>query len=370
MSKPKILHILHTLERGGGVQERRCSIINRTSDIYDHHVVVPKLTKNDIKLQPNIKIVSLNLRYSKESLLVFTLLYPLYSFLKSNKEFDIIFISPATIAIPCLILKILRITKAKIISSVHNAMNTKGINASSIKNMIYLNMFKILSKNIEKLVFVSEGLKEDLQTKFLKDTRKALLIYNPVVDENYYNVMSQESTGAVFSESKFSFLAIGRLHPQKNYPLMISAFKYINNSNIELVIIGDGPDEMKLKSLARDVPNVKFLGHQDNPLKYLAICDAFILTSQWEGFGNVVVEALYFDRKVIVSDCDYGPSEIIEHGKWGSIFPKDDLPSLIDIINNTVNTVEPVCTRNRALDFSIGNSIEAYKKMFDNLSLQ
>lgn len=370
MAKIRILHILHTIEKGGGVQERRCSIINGTSHIYEHHIIVPKLTKNDIELKPSIKVESLNLRFNKESLLVFALFFPLLKFLKFNREFDIIFISPATIAIPCIILKILRLTKAKVISSVHNAMNTQGLNSTSIKNVIYLSMFKLLSKNIEKLVFVSEGLKEDLETKFLKDRKKSLLIYNPVVDESYYNAMSQESIGTVFSEIKFSFLTIGRLHSQKNYPLMISAFKAIDRDDIELIIIGDGPDELKLKSLACGAPNIKFIGHQDNPYKYLAMCDAFLLTSQWEGFGNVVVEALYFNKKVIVSDCNYGPSEIIEQGKWGSIFPKDDISSLINVINTTVSTVQPALTRSRALDFSIGNSIEAYKDMFDNLMLQ
>ncbi|MBE2170231.1 MULTISPECIES: glycosyltransferase [unclassified Cobetia] len=370
MAKVRILHILHTIEKGGGVQERRCSIINSTSHIYDHHIIVPKLTQNDIELKSSVKVESLNLRFNKESLLVFTLFYPLLNFLKANRAFDIIFISPVTIAIPCIILKMLRLTEAKIISSVHNAMNTQGLNITSIKNVIYLSIFKSLSKNIEKLVFVSEGLKKDLENKFLKDTKKSLLIYNPVVDEDYYNAMSQESIGTVFSENKFSFLTIGRLHPQKNYPLMISAFKAIDSSDIELVIIGDGPDELKLKSLAGDVSNIKFLGHQDNPYKYLAMCDAFILTSQWEGFGNVVVEALYFDKKVVVSDCDYGPSEIIEQGKWGAIFPKDDISSLIDVIKATVNTVQPAFTRSRALVFSSDNSIKSYKDMFDSLLLQ
>ena len=88
------------------------------------------------------------------------------------------------------------------------------------------------------------------------------------------------------------------------------------NKNIKcrLVILGDGPERSKLEKLIIDKnqqENIYLLGLQENPFHYLKRSDLFVLSSNWEGFGNVVFEALTCAIPVISTDCEFGPNEII-----------------------------------------------------------
>jgi len=71
-------------------------------------------------------------------------------------------------------------------------------------------------------------------------------------------------------------------------------------------------------------------GFQHNPFRYLAASTVFALTSNWEGFGNVIIEAMACGAPVVSSDCDYGPREIIRDGENGLLFPPGDRQALAE----------------------------------------
>ena len=98
---------------------------------------------------------------------------------------------------------------------------------------------------------------------------------------------------------------------------------------MQLIIIGSGPEEEKLRKLVLDLSisqSVTFTGQVSNPYSILKRCDLFILASIWEGFGMVIVEALTLGVPVIASDINSGPQQILENGKYGKLFnPYDSL---------------------------------------------
>ena len=158
---------------------------------------------------------------------------------------------------------------------------------------------------------------------------------------------------------------------QKNHEILIKALAILKNKiNFHLFIIGEGAELYNLKNLSKKLKltkNITFTGKLNDPSTYYEEADIFILSSIYEGFGNVIVEALAFNCKVISSDCPSGPREILENGKWGRLFPVNDhiclANSIIDVYKNNLYQNSNI----RANDFSIKKIGYEYNKMFNKI---
>nr|WP_272499985.1 glycosyltransferase [Chromohalobacter moromii] len=140
-------------------------------------------------------------------------------------------------------------------------------------------------------------------------------------------------------------LHVGRLDVQKNQALLLSAFSLAVNSvpNLKLVILGEGEEKKNLEELASELgvkDSVDFVAFQDNPYPYYKAADLFVLSSDWEGFGNVIVEALACGTPVISTDCPGGPRTILANGKYGVLVPCGDAERLSSEIVSHVSNVD------------------------------
>ena len=105
-----------------------------------------------------------------------------------------------------------------------------------------------------------------------------------------------------------NILMIGRLTEQKGYKDLFETIKKMDLKP-NIYVLGDGDEKKDLMKIKP--PNVNFLGKTDNVLKYINAVDGLLLYSKWEGFGNVIIEALKQNKTVISTDCKYGPREIL-----------------------------------------------------------
>ena len=133
-------------------------------------------------------------------------------------------------------------------------------------------------------------------------------------------------------------LSAGRLSAQKDFPTLIRAFATLRATReARLVILGgataDGKTEIRqqdLVALAEGLgvaSDICLLGFMSNPYAYMARSKVFALSSAWEGFGNVLVEALACGCPVVSTDCPFGPAEILEGGRYGRLVQVgDDAP--------------------------------------------
>ena len=106
------------------------------------------------------------------------------------------------------------------------------------------------------------------------------------------------------------------------------------------------------------------MGKIDNPFPYMAKTDVFVLSSEWEGFGNVLVEALACGATVVSTDCHSGPSEILENNKYGLLVPVGDPEALAEAIERSL--VQPFPAKQgiaRARDFSVEKAVAQYIKI-------
>lgn len=131
---------------------------------------------------------------------------------------------------------------------------------------------------------------------------------------------------------RLRYIACGRLVEQKGYSFLLDAFaEVIKTLDAELHILGDGPLRAELEAKVASLGiagRVTFLGFRKNPFAHMKAADVFVLSSLWEGFGNVIVEAMAMGRPVVVTDCNHGPAEIITHEENGLLVPPRDANAL------------------------------------------
>jgi glycosyltransferase involved in cell wall biosynthesis len=160
-------------------------------------------------------------------------------------------------------------------------------------------------------------------------------------------------------------LAIGKLKPQKDFPTLLRAFAALRRRReARLVILGEGPDRASLWSLAGELGiagDLDLPGFIANPMALLSNADVFALSSRYEGFGNVVAEALACGCPVVSTDCPWGPSEILENGRYGRLVPPEDPQALAEGLEATLDeSPDPAALRDRAQAFSVADAARSY----------
>ncbi len=118
--------------------------------------------------------------------------------------------------------------------------------------------------------------------------------------------------------------------------------------------------------------DVSLPGFVDNPYAYMARSAVFVLSSAWEGFGNVLVEAMAVGTPVVSTDCPSGPAEILEGGKWGKLVPVGDIEKIAKAIIDTLEDLNRPDVAKRAQDFGIEKPVQNYLKVLlgDNNSVR
>lgn len=236
----------------------------------------------------------------------------------------------------------------------------------------YMNRFlmKTLFPKADKITANSKEAKDDLEKNY--HCKDVFVFYNPI-DLEF--IQSVKPVKREFSRPVF--ITIGRLHEVKNQSLLIDAMGEIDAI---LYIIGDG--ELK-EELSKQIKNLNLqdkvflLGSKTNPYTYLKSADVFVLTSLFEGFPTVLLEALACELPVVSSDCENGPREILSYGKKGNFengceVVKYGVLTKVDDKNSLVNAMKFMLkshVRERFRDISKSRAEEFdVKKALDNLN--
>ena len=170
-------------------------------------------------------------------------------------------------------------------------------------------------------------------------------------------------------------LAVGRIALQKNYPLLLEAFKIARESRpMRLIIVGAGTEKatIEIKQLAKDFgirEDIDFVGFSSNPFHYMQRCDLFALSSHWEGFGIVVAEALACGTTVASVDCPDGPREILGGNKYGYLAEPHDPESLAQaLLDGLERPLDPVALMQRAAAYDGPLISEDYRRLIQSMT--
>ena len=184
---------------------------------------------------------------------------------------------------------------------------------------------RIFYARADAVVVTSRGVADDLVAQYRVPASRIRVLHNPV-DLDAITKLASDRIDDVVASDRPVLAAAGRLAGVKNYPLMIAAIEdLVARVPAFLWILGDGPERARLEALARDhgvARYVRFLGFRQNPFRFIARADLFVLTSTYEGFGNVLIEAMACGTPVIATRSP-GTMEIIRDGENGVLVEHD-----------------------------------------------
>ena len=228
----------------------------------------------------------------------------------------------------------------------------------------------------DAVIAVSDGVAADMAANADIPRHRITTVYNPVVGSHVASMARRRLDHDWFtSDGPPIVLGVGNLKPQKDFVTLIRAFARVRaERSARLVILGDarGPDKdasyvAALKRLPTELgieKDVSFAGFAENPFAYMSRAAVFVLSSAWEGFGNVLAEALACGCPVVSTDCPSGPAEILEQGRYGPLVPVGDDAALAAAIRRVLDAPPPRDELiGRAALFSVERAVDRYLEL-------
>lgn len=185
-------------------------------------------------------------------------------------------------------------------------------------------------RRADAIVALSQGVAGALPEFDAALTRTIHVIPNAALDDSLE--AERHAACPVARPEGHLLVACGRLNEQKAYPVLLEAVAQLNRQRVvSLWIVGEGPLRQVLEQRVAQLGiahRVQFLGFHSNPYPLLAAADVFVLSSHYEGFGNVIVEAMACGAPVVSTNCPYGPQDIIRSGENGILVEPNDPTAL------------------------------------------
>lgn len=311
---------------GGGAERVLCNLANYLAE-RDHEVAIITMseTKETYKLNDGIKVVNLlGLKERKNKVLgIFKRFHRLKKYIKTSDTDRYVVFLPRTMAF---LLYFRRLIKVPVVAAERCDPN------------FYIKRTQFLSKHYGKRADLWVFQTEDAAKWYDGIAKKSVVIPNAInpafIREPYLGVKEK------------SIVAAGRLCEQKNFALLIEAFSRISDefSDYKLKIYGKGPLETQLKELAENKglsDRVEFMGYVDNMPEQLEKASLFVLSSDFEGMPNALMEAMALGLPCVSTECPCGgPKFLINDKENGLLVPVNDAEAMASAIREMLENEE------------------------------
>lgn len=222
--------------------------------------------------------------------------------------------------------------KTQLLLVEHNTLSRQFRTWGRLHNAMMAVSMRLTYPRADWVAAVSEGAARDTACLAGLGVDRVTVLHNPIPARPNPLPEAQGLADALWAcPAGQRILTVGSFKEQKNQPLLLRAFAALPRPEARLMLLGQGSGEAALRQLAGELgiaDRVIFAGFHADPSPFYATADLFALSSDYEGFGNVIVEALSFGLPVVSTDCPSGPAEILENGRWGQLVPVGDEQAL------------------------------------------
>lgn len=251
-----------------------------------------------------------------------------------------------------------------VVTSDHTTFSQTPLLKNNLTRMFFKSSLPLIYPFANARLAVSEGVADDLSVLGHLNRKSISVIYNPITSHTQFFTEDQnQKAWSGFVGKKI--VAVGALKWAKDYPSLLRAFALLlQKEQAMLSIVGQGALLSELETLANQLgieKYVNFVGFSDMPYAWMESADLLVLSSHYEGFGNVVVEAMSVGTPVVSTDCKSGPREILCDGKYGKLVPVGDVNALAKAMLQSLREEHDTeALKNRAADFTVDKIAEQY----------
>lgn len=361
MKQKKVIIFNPSLESGGVEKNTYLilnylnkSILNLKIITCDKKKIIEKGFNSDLVIGPK------NFKYKSRIIKYFYCLFLLIKeIIKNDKKIEVLSFQANLYAI-----LVCKLFKIKIF------VRSNSSSYGWANNFLKIYLFKKILK-LATCVIVNSA---ELQKEFLKRFKvKTLLIYNPLNANEIIRLSKNSKKNNFFKKDYINIIVIGRFTKQKNHLLILRAINILKKKiNFKVLLIGQG----KYLKLYKDFisknkikKSIKIIRFQKNPFPFFIKSNLLVLTSLYEGFPNVILEALTLNKFIISSDCPTGPKEILYKKKFGYLFKNNDLNDLIKKITKYANNKHKIIVNKKEIKknlikFNYKKNLDKYKSLF------
>ena len=262
---------------------------------------------------------------------------------------------------------------ARVVISEHNNLARNLLDSKEWSRRFLAELMRRSYPEADGIVAVSDGVARQIAATLGLPRARLTTIYNPVVSDELLGRAAEPVAEPWLAPGEPPLImGAGRLVRQKDFPTLIEAFALARARRPLRLLIAGGADSaanttarqaelMQLAACLGVAEDVRLAGHLRNPLAVMARSALFVLSSRWEGFGNVLVEALACGTPVVSTDCPSGPAEILADGRFGRLVPVGEPAALAEAILATLaSPPDPALLRARAGGFTVERAAERY----------
>lgn len=313
-------------------------------------------------ISPNIRVIDL------QSPRLISSLPSLIGYLKRHRPKVLISAleDPNTIAI---LAKLLARVPTRFVITVHNPLSLSYERARKLKGKLTPFLIRWLFPYADAIVAVSQGVAKGIAKLSRLPLNRIDVIYNPIFTPDLLAKYDEPVEHPWLSNPQMPvILGVGRLSKEKDFGTLVRAFALVRHHYpAKLIILGQGEERPYIEALVKELhleADVDLPGFVANPYAYTSKASILVVTSKLEGFGNVLVEAMLAGIPVVSTNCESGPAEILDNGKYGDLVDVGDARAIATAIISTLkNPIEPGLLKQRGREFSVETALIKYQKV-------
>jgi glycosyltransferase involved in cell wall biosynthesis len=223
---------------------------------------------------------------------------------------------------------------SKLVISRHNTENFHP----KWPRLISVSLSRVATSRADRVIMISNAVKNELERRReISKSAKISVVYYGIKKENFVTISAsaeiEEKIKKLKATNTFVILTVARLAPQKDIPTLLRAFQLFKKKfpNTVLLVAGEGSDEHNLRELSVILgleDSVDWLGKIENPVALMRKTDVFVLTSLYEGFGLVLLEAMIAETPIIAANNSAIPEVLGQ--KYEGLFETRNIEDLLE----------------------------------------